>query len=121
MKLGAPEKGPGWKEKLAEKRAAEGAAARAEGAAYGGREVFGDVPAASDEELVALSKLMNERLQDPAVFPDPAARDWCAHLFCPWLVWLCRLAVVHMSLSRLTLRTTGSSSSLTWMTTDRAR
>ena len=77
MKLGAPDKGPGWKEKLAEKRAAEGAAARAEAAAYGGKEVFGDVPAASAEELVALSKLMNGRLQDPEIFPDPAARDWC--------------------------------------------
>ena len=80
MKLGAPEKGPGWKEKLAEKRAAEGAAARAEGAAYGGREVFGDVPAASSEELVALSKLMNARLQDPVLFPDPNTREWCARL-----------------------------------------
>ena len=80
MKLGAPEKGPGWKEKLAEKRAAEGAAARAEGAAYGGREVFGDVPAASNDELLALSKLFNERLQDPELFPDPNTREWCVRL-----------------------------------------
>ena len=85
MKLGAPEKGPGWKEKLAEKRAAEGAAARAEAAAYGGREVFGDVPPASAEELVALSKLMNERLQDETLFPDPNTREWCARLH--WLPW----------------------------------
>ena len=82
MKLGAPEKGPGWKEKLAEKRAAEGAAARAAAAAYGGREVFGDVPAASDAELAELSKLMNARLQDTALFPDPETREWCAPGLC---------------------------------------
>ena len=76
MKSGAPDKGPGWKEKLAEKRAAEGAKARAEGKAYGENEVHGDVEPASAEALVELSKLMNAKLQDPAIFPDPQARDW---------------------------------------------
>ena len=31
---------------------------------------------ATDEELVELSKKMNDRLQDATLFPDPAARDW---------------------------------------------
>ena len=33
-----------------------------------------DAPA-TREELVALSKKMNDRLQDPEIFPDPAARS----------------------------------------------
>ena len=77
MKLGEPEKGPGWKEQLAEKKAAAAAAARKADASYGGREVF-DVDAATADELHYLSSRMNAVLQDPAVFPDPATRDWCA-------------------------------------------
>ena len=75
MKLGAPEKGPGWKEQLAEKKAAAAAAARKEKASYGGKEVF-DVPPASQEELLELSTQMNTMLNDPVIFTDPAARDW---------------------------------------------
>ena len=75
MKLGAPEKGPGWKEQLAEKKAAAAAAAREAGASYGGMEVF-DVPPASQEELLELSTQMNTMLNDPVIFTDPAARDW---------------------------------------------
>ena len=78
MKLGAPPPPPDWKEKLAEKRAAEGAAARAEGAAYGGRDVFGDVTPATSEELLALSVKINACLHDPVLYPDPATRDWYA-------------------------------------------
>ena len=78
MKLGAPEAGPGWKEKLAEKKAAEGAAAREEKKGYGGRESYAHNPPATAEQLLAMSKLMNECLCNPALFPDPATRDWYA-------------------------------------------
>ena len=49
----------------------------AEGAAYGGREVYAEVPAASEAELLELSKLMNTRLQHSVLFPDAATREWC--------------------------------------------
>ena len=35
------------------------------------------MPPATKEALVELSKKMNAKLQDPAIFPDPQARDWC--------------------------------------------
>ena len=78
MKSGAPPKGPGWKEKRAARKAADGKAARDATAAYGDREVYADVEPATPEALVELSKKFNAKLQDAAIFPDPAARDWCA-------------------------------------------
>ena len=78
MKSGAPPKGLTWQERLAARKAAEGEAARDATKAYGDNEAYSDVPPATKEALVELAKKMNAKLQDPAIFPDPLARDWCA-------------------------------------------
>ena len=55
-----------------------GEKARKEKKGYGGKETFAHVPPASADELLKLSKKMNDILQDSKIFPDPASRDWCA-------------------------------------------
>ena len=79
MRLGEPEKGPTWKERRQSKKAMEGAAVRKSNSQLVGKalnEEFSGIEPASEEELTKLSKKMNDKLQDPALFPDPNARDW---------------------------------------------
>ena len=79
MRLGEPDKGPSWKERRQAKKASEGAAVREANSQLVGKALndeFAGIEAASEEELATLSKKMNDKLQDPAIFPDPNARDW---------------------------------------------
>ena len=75
MRLGEAEKGPGWKERLAEQQAEKGRLARLEKETVGGRRVI-DAEPASQEAMVELSKLFNAQLVDPTVFPGGADVGW---------------------------------------------
>ena len=75
MRLGEAEKGPGWKERLAEQQAEKGRLARLEKESVGGRRVI-DAEPASAEAMTELSKQFNAQLSDPLVFPGGADVGW---------------------------------------------
>ena len=68
MKLGMPEKGPTWKQKKQAMMNAVAAATKLASATYGEREDFGGVTAAGDEELLDLSRRLNDAMK---IIPDP--------------------------------------------------
>ena len=75
MKKGQGDAGPGWKEKLAQKKASEGAAARADMAARVGRDLnkkFAGIEAATEAEVAELSAKVWKGLdQLPTHMRDP--------------------------------------------------
>jgi len=75
MRLGEAEKGPGWKERLAEQQAEKGRLARMEKESVGGRRVI-DAEPASAEAMTELSKQFNAQLADPVLFPEGAEGAW---------------------------------------------